>query len=92
MKTGLFTAQMQNQVQEETTEEQNSDMSPGGSSIILGKQVNRKERIPFLVNCECGKENSICLLMTSPSMYLCTVATLPVKLLFETLAFSSADP
>lgn len=55
MKTGLFTAQMQNEVQEETTEEQNSDLSPGGSSMILGKQVNRKERESFLVNCECGK-------------------------------------
>lgn len=55
MRTGLFTAQMQNRVQEETTEEQNSDLSPGGSSMILGKQANRMERIPFLVTCECGK-------------------------------------
>lgn len=55
VRTGLFTAQMQNRVQEETTEEQNSDLSPGGSSMILGKQANRMERIPFLVTCECGK-------------------------------------
>lgn len=59
VRTGLFTIQMQNQVQEETTVAQNSDLSTGRSCMVVGKQANKiyylKERKHFLVTCKCRK-------------------------------------
>lgn len=56
----LFIVQMQTQgIQEQTTVEENSDLSTAWSHTVIYKQVNKicglKERKLFLVTCKCRK-------------------------------------